>query len=265
MGAGNYYFSAPAGDSWNKMVYVDLQPCYWSDEQDRRRSEFDEFIKNDADSKATLLAASEDGRALVLEGLFKDWQDEHYAWPSDERSFYDDQNEQQHEDIFAALESAFPGVIERPDRHSDTIADATVVGEIGRMALARAYTYYGDRMALIVTPRAELQDIVWSLENGGFEFERGWDKWRLSAMRAENSRLAGLKRSVESGALFREMESTFQKVLRALHEFGLAKQMTFRGCAWTSSLYEGSTQFKHIERQVARHHKVRTSIGKALH
>lgn len=33
MGAGNYYFQAPAGDSWSKMIYVDLQPIAWSDEQ----------------------------------------------------------------------------------------------------------------------------------------------------------------------------------------------------------------------------------------
>lgn len=254
MGAGNYYFAAPAGDSWSKMVYVDLQPIYWTDEQERRKKEFDEFLKGDREAGNVLLDAGDaDGRSEAIEGLREKWLDDNYPGASDEREFYEDQGTQQKEDILSALQEAFPGSeFELDGRHSDEIADATVLGEVGRMVIASAYTYYGTDLALIVTPRKELQDVIWSIENGGFAFERGWPSWQRDALRAENARLAGIKRSVESGALHREMQAVFERMAQALHEGGLADAMWFRGCAWTGYRYTGTDLCKSIESRLAK-------------
>lgn len=254
MGAGNYYFAAPAGDSWSKMVYVDLQPIYWTDEQERRKKEFDQFLQGDREAGNVLLAAGDaDARSEVIDELREKWLDDNYPGASDEREFYDDQAMQQKDDILAALHAAFPGSeFELDGRHADEIADATVVGEVGRMVIASAYTYYGTDLALIVTPRRELQDVIWSVENGGFEFERGWPSWQRDALRAENARLAGIKRSVQSGALHREMQTVFERMARALHETGLAQAMWFRGCAWTGYRYTGTDLCKSIESRLAR-------------
>ena len=32
MGAGNYWFEAPSSEEWSEMLYVDLEPVFWSDE-----------------------------------------------------------------------------------------------------------------------------------------------------------------------------------------------------------------------------------------
>jgi hypothetical protein len=254
MGAGNYYFRAPAGDSWSKMVYVDLQPIYWTDEQERRKKEFDEFLKGDREAGNVLLDAGDaDGRSEAIEGLREKWRDDNYPGASDEREFYEDPGTQQKEDILSALQAAFPGSeFELDGRHADEIADAMIVGEVGRMVVASAYTYYGTDLALIVTPRRELQDVIWSIENGGFEFERGWPSWQRDALRAENARLAGIKRSVESGALHREMQTVFERMVQALHEGGLANTMWFRGCAWTGYRYTGTDLCKSIDSRLAK-------------
>lgn len=239
MGAGNYYFQAPAGDSWSKMIYVDLQPITWSDEQERRRKEFDEFLKNDRRADNVLLAAARDSTIEHdIEEQRELWLEEHYPYVSDEREFCEDQAEQQRGDILAALCEAFPNSsFELGNRYAETIADATVIGEVDRMAIAAAYTYYGNDLALIVTPRSSLQDTIWSIENGGFEFERNWHTWQRDALRKENARLAGIKRSVESGALGREMQKVFDRMVLALHDYGLADSMWFRSCAWTGKSY----------------------------
>lgn len=254
MGAGNYYFAAPAGDSWSKMVYVDLQPIYWTDEQERRKKEFDEFLKGDREAGNVLLNVGDaDGRSEAIEGLREKWLDDNYPGVSDEREFYEDQGMQQKEDILSALQEAFPcSEFELDGRHSDEIADATVLGEVDRMVIASAYTYYGTDLALIVTPRKELQDAIWSIENGVFAFERGWPSWQRDALRAENARLAGIKRSVESGALHREMQTVFERMVQALHEGGLANAMWFRGCAWTGNRYTGTDMCKSIESRLAK-------------
>lgn len=267
MGAGNYYFAAPAGDSWSKMVYVDLQPIYWTDEQERRKKEFDEFLKGDREAGNVLLDAGDaDDHSEAIEGLREKWLDDNYPGASDERAFYDDQSEQQKDDILSSLHAAFPGSeFELDGRHADEIADATVVGEVGRMVIASAYTYYGTDLALIVTPRRELQDVIWSVENGGFEFERGWHSWQRDALRTENARLAGIKRSVESGALHREMQTVFDRMVRALHHGGLADAMWFRGCAWTGYRYTGTDLYKVVEsRLVARRQPSARSICHAI-
>ncbi len=121
MAAGNYYFAAPAGDSWSKMVYVDLQPIYWTDEQERRKKEFDEFLKGDREAGNVLLDAGDaDGRSEAIEGLREKWLDDNYPGASDEREFYEDQGTQQKEDILSALQEAFPGSeFELDGRQSD--------------------------------------------------------------------------------------------------------------------------------------------------
>lgn len=266
MGAGNYYFAAPAGDSWSKMVYVDLQPIYWADERDRRKREFDDFLQIDREAGNVLLDAGVAGaRSEVIKALREEWLDENYPGASDdEEQFYEDQSEQQKEDILAALHAGFPGAdFDLNGRHAESIADAKVIGNVGRMVIASAYTYYGTDLALIVTPRTELQDVIWSIENGSFELERGWPSWQRDALRAENARLAGIKRAVVSGALHREMQAVFELMARALHEGGMAESMWFRGCAWTGRRYRGTDLCKSIESRLAR--QTRTARGAARH
>lgn len=268
MGAGNYYFSAPAGGDWSNMVYIDLSPLFWSDELERRNAEFEEYLKNDAEAAGILRTADcENAREAAIKHLREEWLDEHYPGISTEEEFYEDLSEFQHESIYAALDAVFPGRISRPDRDSAEIGDAKIIAEVGRMVIARAYTYYGDRMALIVTPREDIQDVIWSIEHGTFAFESGWPKstvsWlnveRLREMRAENARLAGIKRSVDSGALAREMDAVFKKMLKALQENGMADEMSFRGCAWTSFGYKKSDWYQKVNARKGRGEEIRAT------
>ncbi|MDF0607053.1 hypothetical protein HZU77_015615 [Neisseriaceae bacterium TC5R-5] len=118
-----------------------------------------------------------------------------------------------------------------------TINDARVVAEVSNMVIAIAYTYDGDRLALIVTPKNNWQELICQVDEGLFRFERGW-RYSLQEMRRENARLLNMLRAVKTGRLCREMQTLFQRLLLALEDLGWSSRMSFRDSAWTSSAYQ---------------------------
>ena len=101
-----------------------------------------------------------------------------------------------------------------------------------------------------MTPRRELQDDIYCIEQKEFRLESGWVPSQLQAMRRHNLNLLNLKRSVKSGALHREMIDLFDKVLFALHQNGLASDMSFRSSAWTSGAYKGTESYDANESRI---------------
>lgn len=271
MGAGNYYFKAPAGEEWSKMIYVQLNPTSWDDECDRRKNEFEQFLINDSSAAAQLLRSGSDSEALedIKRDLRSKWLEDNYGGPGSEQSFHEDLAESQKETIYDALSEAFDQCVREPERWSEEIDDARVLCEVGRMAICQAYTYYGTDMALIVTPKSNLQETIWSIENRQFAYESGWSRHYLEEMRAENVRLASIKRSVESGALHREMTKAFETMTRSLHWHGLSTDMWFRNGAWMGSSYKGSDLFAanqaHLDRQLKKlQRKTKSATATAL-
>jgi hypothetical protein len=225
MGAGNYYFSAPAGDEWHAMVYVDLEPNTWQDEMEAREQAVQEYLSNDFPKPLP--------DNLDLDQIRDTWLDENWGGTNSEQFFNEEQRDFQHESVYAALNATFPNVdfnFYGRGRKQAVIGDAEILGQIGRMVIARSYTYYGDRMALIVTPETELQDYIRIVT----------PETELQEYIRYNAKLFCVKRSLNFGALAKEMVKVFDSLLLGLHENGLADDMSFRSSAWTASPYIGS-------------------------
>jgi hypothetical protein len=223
MGAGNYYFSAPAGDEWQCMLYVDLEPQSWEDEQETREKAFQEYL--------TANSHNPPPDDKDLEKIRNTWIEENCGGSTSEHFFYEDQRDCQRESIYSTLAEIFPKV-DFDFVGGQPFEDATILGQVGRMVIAQAYTYYHDRLALIVTPEPELQEFIQSVESDRSPFDSGWHK-------SNYAKLLGVKRSVTSGALSKEMVGVYDRILLGLHENGLAKDISFRKCAWTSGSYVG--------------------------
>ena len=253
MGAGNYYFSATAGEAWSRMVYVDLQPQFWDDEKARRDAEFTEYLNGQSELQAKIKALEDlhpGSSATLIEEEREEWEEDSGYFGTTCEEFSEQQTQDQQEAVYSALSSNFTERIELPHRNSPVIEDAKILVTVGRMCIAQAYTYYGDRLASIVTPRRELQDDIYCIEQKEFRLESGWVPSQLQAMRRHNLNLLNLKRSVKSGALHREMIDLFDKVLFALHQNGLASDMSFRSSAWTSGAYKGTESYDANESRI---------------
>ena len=263
MGAGNYFFSAPAGDAWSHMIYVALRPSYWDTVLEEREDNFKDHLQMTKQAER-LKACPADCVDDLIEKIRAEWDEDH-SHAMTEEDFHQEQTDFQLESIEAALHEAFHGDVTgsfSKTRRTPKIDDAYVIAEVGRMCIAWAYTYEGDRMALMVTPVASLQDRIYELEHSDVELERGRGipAWALKQMRKDNLEILNLKRTLKSGALNREMLKTFNAMVKALHENGLASCMSYRSCAWTSRSYEGSETYLATEQQIeARAKRMRKS------
>ena len=79
MGAGNYYFSATAGEAWSRMVYVDLQPQFWDDEKARRDAEFTEYLNGQSELQAKIKALEDlhpGSSATLIEEEREEWEED---------------------------------------------------------------------------------------------------------------------------------------------------------------------------------------------
>ena len=110
------------------------------------------------------------------------------------------------------------------------VGDAEVIGTINRMCICATTTYYGDKIALIVTPNADWQQHINDYDENDFP----WDQADSSG----RAILAGAIRSIRSGGLFKEQSSVFQKIIRIIdQELHLGERLSFRDTSWTSSRY----------------------------
>lgn len=137
------------------------------------------------------------------------------------------------------------------------IEDATVFGEVGRMviAIAIAYDHFGETMAVIVNPRSEIHEIIWTCEHGGgpLDLVGGADaSARREELRDAPAAMSGLRRAVNSGALEKEMQTVYERMLRTLHRVGLASYMSFRTSGWTSVPYVPSSLAAANARRIRR-------------
>ena len=233
MGAGNYYFSAPAGDEWQCMLYVDLEPQSWQDEQETREKAFQEYLAANSQNPPP------DDKDL--EKIRNTWIEENWSGITSEDFFYEDQGDCQRDSIYSTLDAIFP-MVDFDFVGGQPFKDATILAQVGRMVIAQAYTYDHDRLALIVTPEPELQEFIQSVESDRLPFDSGWSKSNSSLhldRLSYNAKLLGIKRSVTSGALTKEMVGVYERILLGLHEKGLAEDISFRKCAWTSGSYVG--------------------------
>lgn len=241
MGAGNYYFAAPAGDEWSRMIYVDLQPSSWNEECERLNGLFQEHLKGTEVALRFAQIADEDEREEAIEKLLEEWLEEQGL--DSEQRFGEQQQEDMTQCIMSKLGATFQKRFVLEYGASERFKEALILGEVGRMVIAGAYTYYGDRLALIVTPLPRLHDDIWSFERHGAEFASGRDVYSQAELLARNSQALGWKRTMESGALFEEMNRVFLRMVRGLYKNGLGKHMSIRSCAWTSTPFEKSRLF----------------------
>lgn len=90
---------------------------------------------------------------------------------------------QQKEDIFLVFQEVFLGFeFELDGCYLDEIVDVMVFGEVGCMVIVLVYIYYGIDLVFIVMLCKEFQDVIWSIENGGFVFECGWLSWQCDVL-----------------------------------------------------------------------------------
>ena len=245
MGAGNYWFEAPSSEEWSEMLYVDLEPVFWSDEIKDRDEAFRSHL---ATLEHALGDVSVDAGSFFdasrLKSLRESWDDENFPGTTTEGDFSEDQRECQLESIASAIYGAFKKEVTMPnERGARKIADATIMTSVGRMVVACAFTYYGDRLAIIVTPDEETHDLIWQIENGAFEFETKasmpHDGYRLDY----NRKLANFRRSYRSGGLNEDMQKVYRKTTVALIETGLLDDMSVRTSAWTSAGFKETRYF----------------------
>lgn len=137
------------------------------------------------------------------------------------------------DDVLVLLKTYLKGFDDKPfSSYHDNVCslEEKFLGTVGRIAILTAHTYYGDRLALIVTPGSEWQDKIWTIEQDGID-------WQYCSP-SERANWASAIRTVRSGALLREMNQVFGKVLNILDkQGGLADKMSFRTSAWTSCSY----------------------------
>lgn len=259
MGAGNYLFSAPAGQSWSRMVYIRLHPIYWPDELENRLKQFEAHLQRDpAAVEALQRAPDEYARERVKESLKTDWDWNNYEATATEDEFYEAQADEQKTRLIAGLTAAFPHAeFQLGSRDAEMIEDAIVIGEVGRMviAIAIAYDHFGEKMAIIVTPRSEIHEIIWTCEHGGgpLDLVGGADAFaRREELRDDLAAMSRLRRAVNSGALEKEMQTVYERMLRALHRAGLASCMSFRTSGWTSIPYATSSLAAANARRIRR-------------
>ncbi len=124
------------------------------------------------------------------------------------------------EKVYVALLRVCP--IERPSDRSEEIAGATVIGQIGRMAICRMYCEGDSRMSLIITPAKEVQGWVWALEN------RYWEPM------AETPFVKTLKRAIDRGGLLGEMDKVEKKILGAIFKAGFIDAVRYRDTGRTT-------------------------------
>ncbi len=229
MGAGIYYFDAPAGDDWVETVYVELDPVTWNEMEVMQEEEFNSWLKH-AHPDTEL---SEKDQGLLREV----WRGE-AGWPQSMEEHVSRQREDQENRIYNALSDGFGGSFcGYADGARKDCEDLTILAEHGRFIIGKAYTYYGGDMAIVVTPQPSLQDDILEIERYG----RGVFRMRGGQSRAEHLALANLKRSMDRGTLMAELQSIFRRVLSCLDEEGLAEDMWFRTGGQTGQEYVGSS------------------------
>lgn len=239
MGAGNYYFSGPVSSDWHFMVYVDLRPRDWDTEQQERTQAFELHLKTDLQAAALLAQAEEDdNEEIIRQELRERWEALHYDI-DDPETFAQDMADYQRQAVYDALTSRL-GIDLELD-HCRRVSDADVIASWDRFEILQAHTYYGDRLALILTPDRDYTEVIESMEIGEFAYESNWRDHQRKQMNQVNLHLARIKKSVDSGSLHQDLHKHFVKLLWALREEGLASDMTFRGCAWTSFEFGQST------------------------
>lgn len=251
MGAGNYYFNGPVSSDWHYMVYVDLRPRDWDTELQERQQAFDLHLRTDHQAAALLAQAEEDGNEEVIRKELKEsWEALHYDI-DDAESFAQDMADYQRQAVYDAL--AIHLKVDLDLEHCRRVSDAEVIATWDRFEILQANTYYGDRLALILTPDSDYTEVIGNLECGEFVYESNWRDHQRKLMNEENLRLARIKKSVESGSLHQDLHKHFVKLLWALREEGLASDMTFRGCAWTSIEFGQSNWAAKVEAHSKAH------------
>lgn len=248
MGAGNYYFQSPSSDDWATMVYVDLEPRSWADEVEERARDFVNHLSSlDARFKEKRIDPTSIFIEAKLSKLREAWYEENFPGTLSSESFYEDQSQLQLESIIDALYGAFKQPVSMPnDRNAETIENATILTRVGRMVVAGAYTYHGDRLAIIVTPNEETHELLWKWQNDKFHFETSGRMPYRSERLAHNAMLANFRRSYQSGALGNEMEEVRLKVMVGLIEAGLLDSMSIRTCASASARFVQSGYFQDV-------------------
>lgn len=174
-----------------------------------------------------------------------------YAHNEDLSDFDPDFQDSIREDIRSLISECLNGFTEPCYRYQHDVCRSSfnsheeLLGECGRMALIAAPTYYGDRIALVVTPNAEWQEKIHVVlsDNPLFpERKYGLIDWQACTA-TERARWASAIRSIESGGLHREMQALFRKLERILVDTaGFAARMSFRSSAWTSCRYQAAVQ-----------------------
>jgi len=138
-----------------------------------------------------------------------------YARDEDLSDFDPDFQDSIREDIRSLLLEYLNGFTEPCYRYQHDVCRSSfnsheeLLGECGRMAVIAAPTYYGDRIALVVTPNAEWQEKIHVVlsDNPLFpERKYGLIDWQACTA-AERARWASAIRSIEGGGLHREMQA----------------------------------------------------------
>jgi len=170
-----------------------------------------------------------------------------YARDEDLSDFDPDFQDSIREDIRSLLLEYLNGFTEPCYRYQHDVCRSSfnsheeLLGECGRMAVIAAPTYYGDRIALVVTPNAEWQEKIHVVlsDNPLFpERKYGLIDWQACTA-AERARWASAIRSIEGGGLHREMQAVFRRLKSILADTaGFAARMSFRSSAWTSCYYQ---------------------------
>ncbi len=119
------------------------------------------------------------------------------------------------------------------------VGDAEVIGTINRMCICATTTYYGDKIALIVTPNADWQQHINDYDENDFS----WDQ----ADSSQRAIYAGAIRSIRSGGLLKEQSSVFQKIIKIIdQELHLGERLSFRAGCYLSSRYNKNLDLSRI-------------------
>ena len=208
MGASNYSYTSPLmeqkmSDEYSGLVYVDEWGC-GPDESAEGCEYFDESISSDIQQ--------------LLSSHLKGFDAEPDKWAVDDYLPY-------------WYELRHTSIMGRYDHDQG----ASILGTVGRMVVMAVPGYYGNDIAIVVTPNYLWQSRLFTLEGKHDTLSINWGECSPQ----ERACWATAIRTLRTDALARELAKTFQSVLRILDEHGgYADRMRFRTSAWTSVRYQ---------------------------
>lgn len=184
------------------------------------------------------------GNYLYRSDIMEQQQTEEYSWMvyADEYGYGDGEDIEDFDWAHDSIRSDIRGLLQSQLKGFEAEGYSSgwrnrdneeVLGYIGRMAVIAASTYYGDRVAIVVTPNEEWQRYVWGIKT---DSERYLIDWQYCDA-GERARWASAIRSIKCGGLSRELAVVSDKVLKVLECYIGAERLSFRTSAWTSARY----------------------------